>query len=160
MIIIFRTIKSGYEISLNFSTNTIMLETQFRSKLILTVKSVQNTNSVPLSCILHKILVEGPVKQLLHPSWVCKIRKFTPCSPAWPTEFMVCKNVHVGARNLPAFNITGSWAEDPKLFHWKHIHGTQKCPTVCYSLFLSCVLFKQRWRKGENMNHNTTHTTA
>lgn len=60
--------------SLNFSTNTILLETQFRSKLILTVKSVQNTNSVPFSCILHKTLVEGPVRQLLYPSYVGKIR--------------------------------------------------------------------------------------
>lgn len=60
--------------SLNFSTNTILLEIQFRSKLILTVNSVQNTNSVPVSCILHKTLEEGPVKQLLHPPWVAKIR--------------------------------------------------------------------------------------
>lgn len=74
MIIIFGNIKSSYEMSLNFSTNTILLETRFRSKLILTVKSVQNTNSVPFSCILHKTLVEGPVKQLLYPSQVGKIR--------------------------------------------------------------------------------------
>lgn len=59
---------------LHFSTNTILWKIQFRSKLSLTVKSARNTNSVPVSCILYKMPVEGPVKQLLHPSWVAKIR--------------------------------------------------------------------------------------
>lgn len=125
MIIIFRTIKSSYKMSLNFSTSTILLETQFRSKLILTVISRQNTNSIPFSFILYKTLVEEPVKQLLHPPCMKnQTRKFTPYASTWPTGFMVCRNVQVEARSLPAFNGTVSWAEDPKLFHLKHIHGT------------------------------------
>jgi len=76
MIIIFKTIKTYYEISfiLNFSTNTILWKIQFRSKLYLTVISLRNTNSVPVSWILYKTPVERPVKQLLHPSWVAKVR--------------------------------------------------------------------------------------
>lgn len=61
----------------------------------------------------------------------------------------------MGARSLPAFTITGSWA-DTKLFSWKHIHGTHKCPTVCYRLFLSCMLFKQRdGKKRKNLKYTT-----
>lgn len=109
MIIIFRTIKSSYKMSLNFSTNTILLETKFRSKLILTVISRQSTNSVPFSFILYKTLVEEPVKQLLHPPCMkSQTRNFTHYASTWPTGFMVCRNVHVEARSLPAFNSTGS----------------------------------------------------
>lgn len=76
MIIISKTIKTNYEISLILilSTNTILWKIQYGSKLSSPVKSVRNTNSVPVSCILCKTPVEGSVKQLLHPSWVAKIR--------------------------------------------------------------------------------------
>ena len=59
----------------------------------------------------------------------------------------------MGARSLPAFTVTRSWA-GTKLFSWKHIHGIHKRPTVCYRLFLSCMLFKQRdGQKGKNLKY-------
>lgn len=156
---IFKPIKTNYEISLilNFSTNTILLKIKFKSELSLTVKFVWNTNSVPVSCNLCKTPVEGPGNTASAPILGSKnqTRKFPPWAPAWPTGFMLCSKVHMGARRLPVFTVTGSWA-DTKLFRWKHIHGTHKCSAVCYRLLLSCMVLKQRdGKKRKNLKYTT-----
>lgn len=104
-------------------------------------------------CTQHKLGCSQLLSLPHHSRRVCEItsvlisknqsRKFPPWAPHWPTGFTVCRKTHMGARRLPAFTITGSWA-DTQLFSWKDIHSTCKCPTVCYILFLSSVLFKKR----------------
>lgn len=147
--------------SLNFSTNTILLEIQFRSKLILTVKSVQNTNSVPVSCILHKTLVEWPVKQLLHPSWLAKFRPenlhlmllLGPqdlwCAEMCTWEPEVCLHLILPD---PEQRILCFFVESTFTAH----RSAQPSVTDCFS----AVCSSNRFKKGTNMNYNTTHTTT
>lgn len=120
-------------------------------------------------CIQHKLGCSHLLSLPHHSRRVCEItsvlisknqsRKFPPYAPHWPTGFTVCRKIHMGARRLPAFTITGSWALSFSVERTFTAHvSAQLSVTHCFSALCSS---KKEMGKGENseVHHITVQKT-